>query len=158
MDHCERFVCSHPPRPSVGWLTKLCRYRTPLCVLYSSRVIAVACYILAQQYIEGPSSLSLAARISSPAPLASLPTPPSHKLSSPESARFALEFFKFNEMELASLSGAACMCTCISDLLGLTSLLRSPDNPPGVLCGARSQRQRRASCHTRGSEYFWYFL
>lgn len=80
-------------------------YRTPLCVLYPSRIIAAACYILAQQYLDIPSGLSLAARISSPAPSASLPTPPSHKPPYPESARFVVDFFRFNEMELSSLSG-----------------------------------------------------
>ena len=81
------------------------RYRTPLCVLFPARITAAACYILAQQYTEGPTSLSLAARIASPAPAASLPTPPSHKSPFPESARFAIDFFKFNEVELASVAG-----------------------------------------------------
>ncbi|PSR74914.1 hypothetical protein PHLCEN_2v9448 [Hermanssonia centrifuga] len=58
-----------------------------------------------RQFAEGPSSLSLAARIASPAPSASLPTPPSHKPAYPESARFAVNFFKFNEVELAAVAG-----------------------------------------------------
>lgn len=88
-------------------------YRTPLCVLYTSRVIAVACYILAQHYVGAISNMSmtLADRISSPAPSASLPTPPSHKTPCPDS-RFALEFFNFNEMELASLSGMPILASC----------------------------------------------
>ena len=83
-------VLSVLPTPKVVLLS---RYRTPLCVLFPAQVIAAACYILAQQYAEGPSSLSLAARISSPAPSASLPTPPSHKSPFPDSARFAIDFF-----------------------------------------------------------------
>ncbi|KAI0818595.1 hypothetical protein BC629DRAFT_1463074 [Irpex lacteus] len=59
---------------------------TPLCVLHSPRIIAVACYVLAQQYLTAPS--------------ASLPTPPSNKPPYPESTRFAVEFCNLNETEL----------------------------------------------------------
>lgn len=78
--------------------------RTPLCVLFPSRIIAAACYILAQHVIEGPQSPSLDIRIASPAPSASLPTPPSHKVLSPETSRFAVEYFGFNEVELAGVA------------------------------------------------------
>lgn len=82
------------------------RYRTPLCVLYPPRVIAAACYVLAQHVVDGPESpLSLSARISSPAPSAFLPTPPSQNPMSSESSRFAMEFFRFNEVEMASIAG-----------------------------------------------------
>ena len=80
-------------------------YRTPLCILYSPAVIAAACFVLAQHIQEGPQSSSLAERIASPAPSASLPTPPTQHPMSSQSARYAVEFFKFNEIELSSLGG-----------------------------------------------------
>ena len=79
--------------------------RTPLCVLFPARIIAAACYILAQHVIEGPQSPSLDVRIASPAPSASLPTPPSHKVAPPEASRFAIEHFGFNEVDLVSVAG-----------------------------------------------------
>ncbi|KZT68990.1 cyclin-like protein [Daedalea quercina L-15889] len=78
--------------------------RTPLCVLFPARIIAAACYILAQHAIEGPQSPSLDVRIASPAPSASLPTPPSHKVMPPEASRFAIEHFGFNEVDLVSVA------------------------------------------------------
>ncbi|EPQ58145.1 cyclin-like protein [Gloeophyllum trabeum ATCC 11539] len=81
-------------------------YRTPLCVLYPPRVVAAACYILAQRVADGPQSASLDARLSSPAPVSSLPTPPSHKATSPNGSRFAIEHFAFNEVELAGVADA----------------------------------------------------
>ncbi|KAH9934789.1 cyclin-like protein [Fomitopsis serialis] len=78
--------------------------RTPLCVLFPARIIAAACYILAQHVIEGPQSPSLDVRIASPAPSTSLPTPPSHKVVPPEASRFALEHFGFNEVDLVSIA------------------------------------------------------
>ncbi|KII88538.1 hypothetical protein PLICRDRAFT_41708 [Plicaturopsis crispa FD-325 SS-3] len=79
-------------------------YRTPLCVLYPPPVIATACYVLAQRIVDGPHSPSLDARISSPAPTTSLPTPPSHKPTSPDASRYAIEYFGFNEVELEGVS------------------------------------------------------
>ncbi|TCD69718.1 hypothetical protein EIP91_006485 [Steccherinum ochraceum] len=81
-------------------------YRTPLCILFRPAIIAAACYILAQYMTEGPQSTSLSERIASPAPSASLPTPPTQHPMSSQSARFAIEFFKFNEMDLSSLGEA----------------------------------------------------
>ena len=81
--------------------------RTPLCVLFPARIIAAACYILAQHVIEGPQSPSLDVRIASPAPSASLPTPPSHKVAPPEASRFAIEHFGFNEVDLVSVAGSS---------------------------------------------------
>ncbi|KAI0695895.1 cyclin-like protein [Cytidiella melzeri] len=81
-------------------------YRTPLCVLYPPRITAVACYVLAQQYTEGANSPTLSARLASPAPSASLPTPPSNKSPYPESTRFAVEFYNFNETELVAVADA----------------------------------------------------
>lgn len=92
------------------------RYRTPLCVLYPPRVIATACYVLAQRISDGPNSPSLDARISVSAPSASLPTPPSHKPPSPDASRYAIEYFTFTEPELLSVSGQ------VQSLIGLLSI------------------------------------
>ncbi|KIJ17386.1 hypothetical protein PAXINDRAFT_112329 [Paxillus involutus ATCC 200175] len=81
-------------------------YRTPLCILFSPRVVAAACFILAQRAADGPHSPSLDARISASPPSASLPTPPSHKPGSPDASRFAIEYFGFNESELQNLADA----------------------------------------------------
>ncbi|TFK92391.1 cyclin-like protein [Polyporus arcularius HHB13444] len=81
-------------------------YRTPLCILYPPKIIAAACYVLAEHAIEGPQSSPLDARIASPAPSASLPTPPSHKVQHNGVSRHAVEFFRFNETELASVADA----------------------------------------------------
>ena len=81
------------------------RYRTPLCVLYPPKIIATACYILAQRIADGPHSLSLDARVSPSAPSTSLPTPPTHKPSSPDASRFAIEFFGLKESEMLSVAG-----------------------------------------------------
>ncbi|OSD01608.1 cyclin-like protein [Trametes coccinea BRFM310] len=81
-------------------------FRTPLCLLYSPKIIAAACYVLAERAMEGPQSSSLDARIASPAPSASLPTPPSHKSQASGTSRRAIEYFGFNEMELLSVADA----------------------------------------------------
>ncbi|TFK42608.1 cyclin-like protein [Crucibulum laeve] len=79
-------------------------YRTPLCILYSSKVIAGACYILAQCVIDGPNDTSLDARLSSFAS-SSLPTPPSHKPPSPNAARHTIEYFGFTPSDVTSIAG-----------------------------------------------------
>ncbi|KAG1853696.1 cyclin-like protein [Suillus subalutaceus] len=81
-------------------------YRTPLCVLFPSRIIASACYVLAQRAVDGPHSASLDARISASPPSASLPTPPSHKPASPDASRFAVEYYGFTEDDIAKVSDA----------------------------------------------------
>ncbi|KAG6376127.1 hypothetical protein JVT61DRAFT_2100 [Boletus reticuloceps] len=81
-------------------------YRTPLCIFFPPRIIAAACFILAQRVAEGPHSPSLDARISASPPSASLLTPPSHKPSSPDASRFAIDYFGFSEPELRDLSDA----------------------------------------------------
>ncbi|KIJ69436.1 hypothetical protein HYDPIDRAFT_79510 [Hydnomerulius pinastri MD-312] len=81
-------------------------YRTPLCILFAPRIIAAACFILAQRAADGPHSPSLDARISASPPSASLPTPPSHKPGSPDASRFAIEYLGFNELELRHLADA----------------------------------------------------
>ncbi|KAG2368520.1 cyclin-like protein [Suillus spraguei] len=81
-------------------------YRTPLCVLFPPRIIASACYVLAQRAVDGPHSASLDARISASPPSASLPTPPSHKPASPDASRFAVEYYGFTEDDIAKVSDA----------------------------------------------------
>jgi hypothetical protein len=81
-------------------------YRTPLCIFFPPRIIAAACFILAQRVAEGPHSPSLDARISAFPPSASLPTPPSHKPGSPDASRFAIDYFEFSESKLQDLSDA----------------------------------------------------
>ncbi|KAH7930802.1 cyclin-like protein [Leucogyrophana mollusca] len=81
-------------------------YRTPLCILFSPRVIATACYVLAQHIADGSHPASLDARISASPPSASLPTPPSHKPASPDASRFAIEYFSFSETELVNVAEA----------------------------------------------------
>ncbi|OCH95518.1 cyclin-like protein [Obba rivulosa] len=87
-----------------AWTIANDSYRTPLCILHPPRIIAAACFVLAQHLAEGPNSPPLDVRIASPAPSASLPTPPSHKAPSPRDSRFAIEHFGFNEMELAAVA------------------------------------------------------
>ncbi|KAF8959060.1 cyclin-like protein [Flammula alnicola] len=81
-------------------------YRTPLCVLYTPRLIAIVCYVLAQRAVDGPNSPSLDARISATAPSNSLPTPPSHKPPSPDASRAAIDCYHLSETELAQISDA----------------------------------------------------
>ncbi|KAK7467105.1 hypothetical protein VKT23_004165 [Stygiomarasmius scandens] len=82
-----------------AWTIAHDSYRTPLCILFSPRIIAAACYVLAQCIVDGPNSLSLDARISNAAPSASLPTPPRFA-SSPDVSRLAVEYFTFSETDL----------------------------------------------------------
>lgn len=79
-------------------------YRTPLCVFFSPKIIAAACYVLAQRIHDGPNSPSLDARISATASSMSLPTPPTHKPPSPDATRFAIEHFQLIEDELSSVA------------------------------------------------------
>ncbi|KAI0341687.1 cyclin-like protein [Trametopsis cervina] len=81
-------------------------YRTPLCILHPPHVIAVACYVLAQQYVDGEDAPDLTTRLASPAPSASLPTPPSNKPPHTESMRFAVDFYNMNETELSAVAEA----------------------------------------------------
>ncbi|KAJ3998184.1 cyclin-like protein [Lentinula boryana] len=81
-------------------------YRTPLCIVFPPRIIAAACFVLAQYIAEGPNSLPLDARISFSAPSASLPTPPSHKAASPDASRLAVEFFALSENDVQNVADA----------------------------------------------------
>lgn len=102
------------------------RYRTPCCILYPAKIIAAACYVLAQRIYDGPNSPSLDARISATAPSMSLPTPPTHKPPSPDATRFAIEQFQLAEEDLSSVAGMmllvritpplkACAISCASN-------------------------------------------
>ncbi|KAH6918608.1 cyclin-like protein [Coprinopsis sp. MPI-PUGE-AT-0042] len=79
-------------------------YRTPVCILYPSRIIATACFVLAQRVFDGPNSPSLDARISATSPAATLPTPPSHKPPSPDATRVVVERYGFSDDELGSIA------------------------------------------------------
>lgn len=91
----------------VSLLTRyaLCRYRTPLCVLYSPQMIAAACIILAQKLVEGAQSPSLDHRVAWPDPSSTLPTPPSHQPSSPDASRSVLDHLSFGAGEMALVAG-----------------------------------------------------
>ncbi|KAF5381003.1 hypothetical protein D9615_003930 [Tricholomella constricta] len=96
----------NPMIQDYAWSLAHDSYRTPMCILYPPKVIAAACYVLAQRIFDGPNSSSLDARISASAPTASLPTPPSHKPPSPDASRYAIEHFTFSETELSSVAEA----------------------------------------------------
>ncbi|RPD66045.1 cyclin-like protein [Lentinus tigrinus ALCF2SS1-7] len=106
VDLYETRSSNNPQIEECAWSIANDSYRTPLCVLYPPRIIAASCYVLAEHAIEGPQSSPLDARIASPAPSASLPTPPSHKAQHNGVSRHAVEFFGFNETELASVADA----------------------------------------------------
>lgn len=76
-----------------------------MCVLFPPRLIAAACFVLAQHLAEGPHSPSLDARIASTPPSASLPTPPTHKPSSPDASRVAVDFYHLGEGDLRDVAG-----------------------------------------------------
>lgn len=100
------------------------RYRTPLCVFFSPKIIAAACYVLAQRIHDGPNSPSLDARISATAPSMSLPTPPTHKPPSPDATRFAIEHFRLTEDELTSIAGMVkSVCASCSNYIPQTVVL-----------------------------------
>jgi len=100
------------------------RYRTPLCVFFSPKIIAAACYVLAQRIHDGPNSPSLDARISATAPSMSLPTPPTHKPPSPDATRFAIEHFRLTEDELTSIAGTVkSICASCSNYILQTVVL-----------------------------------
>jgi len=152
-------------------------FRTPLCVLYSARIIACACFLLAQKYYEGPNSVSLDARISTPAPSASLPTPPPHNSTSPDPlsdhTRFVANFLALTEDELSSVAEALTILIeyyCVQDgvpQIANLSLITPPtiirpraklyrpfsqfhmtkDNPISTLTPANSSNQTPDSSH-----------
>ncbi|CAA7271723.1 unnamed protein product [Cyclocybe aegerita] len=81
-------------------------YRTPLSILYTPRVIAIACYVLAQRIVDGPNSPSLDARISASSPSKSLPTPPSHQPASPDASRAVVDHYNLQESDVVHVSEA----------------------------------------------------
>jgi len=81
-------------------------YRTPLCILYTPRLIAVACVVLAQRIFDGPTSPSLDARISASSPSKSLPTPPSNKPPSPDALRAVVDHYNLQDSEVEQVAEA----------------------------------------------------
>ena len=79
------------------------RYRSPLCLLYPPKTIAIACYLLGQHMSEDPLSTSLDALISRIS--ASLPTPPSHDDASPESGQYSNDHLSLSKEEVTSVAG-----------------------------------------------------
>ncbi|KAF5315690.1 hypothetical protein D9611_004671 [Ephemerocybe angulata] len=99
--------CDSPvPVQEFAWSLAHDSYRTPLCILYPPKIIATACYVLAQRIFDGPNSPSLDARISATSPASHLPTPPSHKPPSPDATRVVVERYAFDELELVSIGDA----------------------------------------------------
>ncbi|KAJ3540921.1 hypothetical protein NMY22_g4101 [Coprinellus aureogranulatus] len=99
-------TCESPaPIQEFAWSLAHDSYRTPLCILYPPRIIATACYVLAQRIYDGPNSPSLDARISATSPASHLPTPPSHKPPSPDATRAVVERYAFNDNELVGIAG-----------------------------------------------------
>lgn len=97
--------CECPPIvQELAWSLSHDSYRTPLCLLYPPKIIATACYVLAQRIYDGPNSPSLDARISATSPSSHLPTPPSHKPPSPDATRVVVERYAFNESELEAIA------------------------------------------------------
>jgi len=85
------------------------RYRTPLCILYGPRLIAIACIVLAQRVFDGPTSPSLDARISASSPSKSLPTPPSNQPPSPDASRAVVVHYNLQDSEVEQVAGS---CNC----------------------------------------------
>ncbi|TFK29914.1 cyclin-like protein [Coprinopsis marcescibilis] len=95
---------SEPLVQEYAWSLAHDSYRTPLCVLFPPRIIATACFVLAQRLFDGPNSPSLDARISATSPAAHLPTPPSYKPPSPDATRIVVERYGFTDVELIALA------------------------------------------------------
>ncbi|KZP12012.1 cyclin-like protein [Athelia psychrophila] len=101
-------------------------YRTPLCILQSPRIIAAACYILAQKVAEGPNSASLDDRVSLSAGSASLPTPPSQQPAPPNSSHRTLELFALTEWDVG------CVADALEILVGFYSVQDGHDLHPHI--------------------------
>lgn len=86
-----------------AWTSIHDSFRTPLCILYSSRIIAAACFVLAQRLVEGPNTASLDERIFARSS-ASLPTPPHMYPHSPQSRSFIQDFFYFSDLEMEDVA------------------------------------------------------
>ncbi|THH05247.1 hypothetical protein EW145_g4945 [Phellinidium pouzarii] len=121
-DESEKSLCD------AAWSIAHDSYRTVLCLLFDVRIIAAACFILAQRFVDGDHSASLDARIASSSPSASLPTPPSNKPTSPDASRFAIDQCQFDETELVDLAEALTILIEFynaQDTQGLMSFLSS---------------------------------
>ncbi|KAI0361993.1 cyclin-like protein [Trametes cingulata] len=144
-------ACPNSPQiEECAWSIANDSYRTPLCLLYPPQIIAAACYVLAERAIEGPHSSSLDDRIASPAPSASLPTPPSHKSQLSGTSRRAIEHFGFNEMELANVAGAMSILLeyyCAQDLQGSCEFLASVASIPPPHSSAHQEKLYKPFAH-----------
>ena len=76
-------------------------------MLYTPRLIAIACYVLAQRISDGPNSPSLDARIAVSSPSKSLPTPPSHNPPSPDASRALVDYYNLHEPEVDQVAGSS---------------------------------------------------
>ena len=123
-----------------------CRYRTPLCILYPPKVIAAACYVLAQRLYDGSNSPSLDARLAPIHPSATLPTPPAHKSVSPDANQAVLAFFALTELELQDVIGENLIRPLLLKLA--KSPTRLAQHSPRVLsargCAGTTRPPRRA--------------
>ncbi|KAF8504052.1 cyclin-like protein [Hysterangium stoloniferum] len=116
---CFDFIVDHPQADLVdmleasagseiihqyAWTLVNDSLRTPLCVLQPPRIIAAACFILAQRLVDGPDSASLDERIFSRSS-ASLPTPPHmHPQSPPSSLGAAQNFLQFSDSQMEAVA------------------------------------------------------
>ncbi|KAI0374792.1 cyclin-like protein [Pilatotrama ljubarskyi] len=144
-------ACPNSPHiEECAWSIANDSYRTPLCLLYPPQIIAAACYVLAERAIEGPHSSSLDDRIASPAPSASLPTPPSHKSQLSGTSRRAIEHFGFNEMELVNVADALSILLeyyCAQDLQGSCEFLASVASIPPPHSSAHREKLYKPLAH-----------
>ncbi|PAV23712.1 cyclin [Pyrrhoderma noxium] len=129
VDLCERFASEPSERVlcDSAWSIAHDSYRTVLCLLFDIRIIAAACFILAQRFVDGENSPSLDARIASSSPSASLPTPPTNKPNSPDASRVVVNYFQFSDSELTDLAESLTILIeyyNAQDIQGSTSFLR----------------------------------
>lgn len=129
VDLIERYAGDDLPLGDSAWCIAHDSYRTVLCLLFDERIIAAACFILAQRFMDGEHSASLDSRISSSAPSSSLPTPPTNKPKSPEATRLIVEHYQFNEAELADLAEAL---TILIDFYGAQNAITPAPHLRGV--------------------------
>ncbi|TRM59363.1 cyclin-like protein [Schizophyllum amplum] len=97
---------SDPDLQDYAWSIAHDSYRTPLCILFPPRIIAAACYILAQAAADDPSASSLDSRLAITAPSSTLPTPPTHKARSPDASRYVIEHYALTPAEVQDVTDA----------------------------------------------------
>jgi len=101
----------------LAWTLATDSLRTPLSVLQPARVIAAACYILAQRLEEGPNSPSFDERIFSRSS-ASLPTPPHLYPRSPLVTNSAQSIFQLTDEDMEGLAISIAMILDLYSALG----------------------------------------